>query len=141
MSYPNGIYETLDALGAKIKRLCCSVEQIQQSGAGSYKVYTAFLSQTGTSTPTTTILEDAFGFGWTFVRDAAGSYEIQDSTNNPFTDNKTIGFVTLSGGAVNLITNFSRASISDVQFSTIDPATGNKVDLNGYAQIEIRVYN
>ncbi len=42
-----GIFQQLDWLTTRVKRLCCAVEQIQQSGAGSYKVYTALLTQSG----------------------------------------------------------------------------------------------
>lgn len=44
-----GIFEQLAWLTTRVKRLCCAVEQIQQSGAGSYKVYTALLTQNGGS--------------------------------------------------------------------------------------------
>jgi len=46
-----GIYERLDWLTNKVKKLCCAIEQIQQSGAGSYKVYTALLTQSGGDGP------------------------------------------------------------------------------------------
>jgi hypothetical protein len=42
-----GIFEQLTWLTTRVKRLCCAVEQIQQSGAGSYRVYTALLTQSG----------------------------------------------------------------------------------------------
>jgi len=46
-----GIFQQLDWLTTRVKRLCCAVEQIQQSGAGSYKVYTALLTQSGGDNP------------------------------------------------------------------------------------------
>jgi len=46
-----GIFQQLDWLTTRVKRLCCAVEQIQQSGAGSYKVYTALLTQSGGDGP------------------------------------------------------------------------------------------
>ena len=42
-----GIYEQLEWLTERVKKLCCSIEQIKESGAGSYKVYTALLTQSG----------------------------------------------------------------------------------------------
>ena len=42
-----GLFEQLNWLTTRVKRLCCAVEQIQQSGAGSYRVYTALLTQSG----------------------------------------------------------------------------------------------
>ena len=92
-------------------------------------------------TPTVTVLADDFGYEWNFVRIDEGNYQIQDFINNPFTDNKTIGFITLSGGGNNKIVNFTQAFSAIVQFAVIDPTTAALVDLNGSAQIEIRVYN
>jgi len=115
-------------------------EQLANSQAPTYKVYTALLSQSGTASPTVTVLEDNFGYEWNFIRFDEGNYQIQDFTNNPFTDNKTIGFITLSGGTNNKIVNFTQAFSALVQFAVID-TTGDTVDLNGFAQIEIRVYN
>jgi len=106
-----------------------------------YKVYTALLTQSGTGEINTDILEDTFGFGWSFIRVDVGNYQIQDSVNNPFTDNKTVGFITLSNGLTNKIANFTRANFNIAAFSTLDPQSGNRVDLNATAQIEIRVYN
>lgn len=42
-----GIFEQLAWLTTRVKRLCCAVDKIKESGAGSYKVYTALLTQTG----------------------------------------------------------------------------------------------
>lgn len=40
-----GIFEQLAWLTTRVKRLCCAVDKINESGAGSYKVYTALISQ------------------------------------------------------------------------------------------------
>lgn len=109
--------------------------------ASTYKVYTALVFQNGTSAPVTTILQDDFGYGWDFIRVDVGNYLLQSLISNQFTPNKTIGFVTISGGANNKIANFTQATDTLVQFAVLSPTTGNKVDLNGRAQIEIRVYN
>jgi len=42
------IFGQLDWLTVRVKRLCCAVDQIKKSGAGSYKVFTALVSQSGT---------------------------------------------------------------------------------------------
>jgi hypothetical protein len=42
-----GIYEQLAWLTNKVKKLCCAIDLLKQSGAGSYKVYTALLTQSG----------------------------------------------------------------------------------------------
>jgi hypothetical protein len=109
--------------------------------ASTYKVYTALVYQAGTSEPVTTILQDDFGYGWDFIRVDAGNYQLQSLISNQFTANKTIGFVTISGGANSKIANFTQATDTLVQFAVLSPTTGDKVDLNGRAQIEIRVYN
>lgn len=49
MSYPQGIFETLAWLTKKYKQLCCAIDQLRLSGAGSYRVYTALLTQSGGS--------------------------------------------------------------------------------------------
>ena len=42
-----GIFEQLAWLTNKVKKLCCAIDLLKQSGAGSYKVYTALLTQSG----------------------------------------------------------------------------------------------
>jgi hypothetical protein len=41
-----GLFEQLNWLTTRVKRLCCAVDQLQQGGS-SYKVYTALLTQSG----------------------------------------------------------------------------------------------
>lgn len=42
-----GLWDQINWLTTRVKRLCCAVDQIKQSGSGSYKVYTALLTQIG----------------------------------------------------------------------------------------------
>ena len=44
-----GIFEQLAELTRKVKSICCSIAKINDSGAGSYKVFTALVSQGGGS--------------------------------------------------------------------------------------------
>jgi len=106
-----------------------------------YKVYSALISQSGTSNPTAIVFENTFGISFNWTRVSDGNYQIQDFTNNPFTDNKTFGICTISGGANNKILNFSQAFSAVVALSVLNPSTGANIDLNGNVQIEIRVYN
>jgi len=106
----------------------------------AYKVYTALLIQSGTNNPTTIVLENTFGISFNWTRVSNGNYQIQDFTNNPFTDNKTFGLCTISGGTNNKILNFSQAFSSVVALTVLNPSTGANIDLNGTVQIEIRVY-
>jgi|APGre2960657373_1045057.scaffolds.fasta_scaffold09499_6 hypothetical protein len=106
----------------------------------AYKVYTALLIQSGTNNPTTIVLENTFGISFNWTRVADGNYQIQDFSNNPFTNNKTFGLCTISGGINNKILNFSQAFSSVVALSVLNPSTGANIDLNGTVQIEIRVY-
>lgn len=111
------------------------------AGGSSYKVYTALLDQSGTSNPVATVLENTFGISFNWTRAGDGNYQIQDFSNNPFTDNKTFGLCVPSGGSVNRILNFTQAFSAVVALSVLDPLTGSQIDLNGAkVQIEIRVY-
>lgn len=46
-----GIFEQLAWLTNKVKKLCCAIDLLKQSGAGSYRVYTALLTQNGGDDP------------------------------------------------------------------------------------------
>jgi hypothetical protein len=59
-----GIFGQLDWLTTKVKRLCCAVEKIQQSGAGSYKVYTARVQMSDGSA---TVFENTLGVSITWT--------------------------------------------------------------------------
>ena len=109
--------------------------------APAYKVYTALLSQSGIANPTAIVLENTFGISFSWTRASDGNYQIQDFSNNPFTDNKTFGLCVPSGGSINRILNFTQAFSAVVSLAVLDPLTGSNIDLNGVVQIEIRVYN
>lgn len=71
MSYPQGIFETLAWLTKKYKQLCCAIDQLRLSGAGSYRVYTALLTQSGGDGP------NSFGSGTPLV--IGTTYKILDA--------------------------------------------------------------
>jgi hypothetical protein len=45
-----GLYELINNINKQIKSICCKVNALLDSGAGSYKVYTALLTQSGGDT-------------------------------------------------------------------------------------------
>jgi hypothetical protein len=107
----------------------------------AYKVYTALLTQSGTSDPVATVLENTFGISFNWTRASDGNYQIQDFSNNPFTDNKTFGLCVPSGGSNNRILNFTQPFSAIVALTVLDPLTGSQIDLGGSkVQIEFRVY-
>lgn len=67
-----GIFEQLTWLTTRVKRLCCAVDKLKESGAGSYKVYTALLTQSGDDTISAIINSSPLTIGVT--------YEIVDNT-------------------------------------------------------------
>jgi hypothetical protein len=107
-----------------------------------YKVYTALLSQSGTASPTATVLENTTGANITFSRLSAGQYEIISDVL-VFTVGKTFCIVTnnnsststyIAGGGMydetqGLIQAF------DNTFAQID------FNCNNGIYLEIRVYN
>lgn len=106
-----------------------------------YKVFTAIISQSGTSNPTAIVYQNTFGINFNFVRTAAGNYQIQDFVNNPFITNKSFSLATINGGSTNKIVNSTFPFSSVFAITTLNPSTGAQEDLNGWCQVEIRVYN
>lgn len=105
-----------------------------------YKVYSALLTQTGTSAPTATVLENTIG-AIVWSRNAAGQYYA--TLASAFTANKTHSSITIgsvSGGASPRTCAAYVLSTSIVVFSTFDAGSGTDNQLTG-ASIEIRVYN
>lgn len=62
-----GIFEQLAWLTNKVKKLCCAIDLLKQSGAGSYRVYTALLTQSGDSVPSTTVGDETLSKGTTYT--------------------------------------------------------------------------
>lgn len=77
MSYPQGIFETLAWLTKKYKQLCCAIDQLRLSGAGSYRVYTALLTQSGGDTLSALSFDDTPG-GPDFI--IGVTYQIVDNS-------------------------------------------------------------
>ena len=103
------------------------------SDVNKYKVYTALLTQTGSSAPVATVLENTIGnLVWT--RSTGGIYTA--TLLNAFPDLKTFA---LNGNALNLTASVS-VTTSNGSPSTVSVLTSTDSVLNK-TSIEIRVYN
>jgi hypothetical protein len=105
--------------------------------AAPYKVYTALLTQVGTSDPTAIVLENTIGT-ITLSRNSTGSYYI--NSPNLFTVDKTFTQITsiLFGDIHYLITYGNISRISVVTSNAATTFLDGKLD---NTPIEIRVYN
>ncbi len=118
-----------------------TVDSVVQAGLG-YTVYTAVISQTGTSAPTVNKeLKNNTGATFTWLRISAGVYRIQSST--PIFDQaniKTIVFLN-AGSSIPLITG-ERTSDTILTIKTFVSSSGAAVDAsitNG--SFEVRIYS
>lgn len=102
----------------------------------TYKVYSAFISQSGTDDPVVeTIFENTIGeIVW--EREEAGIYYA--TSDDLFTEDKTFVLLTLAGG--NDVILYGQR-ISDSTVGVYSDTLTEGVELNGQFQIEIRVYN
>jgi hypothetical protein len=102
-----------------------------------YKVYTALLTQSGTSAPVATVLENTIGNIWFTYLDV-GAYVA--NSNGLFKENKTATFITTSGFADDYIVRGARNDNNEVVITNIY-ISGNSLDSLYLTTIEIRVYN
>lgn len=102
-------------------------------------VYKAIISQSGTSIPTATIVENTLGEVPTFVRNDIGEYEL-NTVANIFAVGKTFVHATLSTNATAAIVRAGEGvAVNEVAFITTD-ATDAAADLVGSLQLTIEVY-
>ena len=105
-----------------------------------YKVYTALLTQSGTSAPTATVLENKLGgtVTWSYV--STGQYRA--TLTGAFTSAKTVCFTTRQYSGTNAMHTFyaSRNNNDSVDVLVLNASGGVDSILSG-ASIEIRVYN
>lgn len=102
-----------------------------------YKVYTALLTQTGTSAPVATVLENTLGatITWSYV--GVGQYHATASSA-VFTASKTAGILSNSSSTgINAFVNISTTVFNTVTTSS-GVAANNELVKN---MVEIRVYN
>jgi hypothetical protein len=112
------------------------------AAARPYKVYTAIISQSGTSAPTVDVLlENTLEDTITFTYNAPGEYYI-NSANNKFTSNKTV--IMVSPGrrlSANVTIGTTIAGTSGIVLhSHLASGTLTNSLLSGVS-VEIRVYN
>lgn len=112
---------------------------LSATGVG-YRVYTALLTQTGTSAPVATVLENTLGGTVVWSYAATGTYD--GTLAGVFTDAKTT--VSLNLGQLSGTTNGKNGghsnSINTVRLAVIDNGTASDGKLTK-ALVEIRVYN
>ena len=68
-----GLWDQINWLTTRVKRLCCAVDNIKKSGAGSYRVFTGLITQTGNYDPNA----DVFIYGGPLV--IGTTYVIQNN--------------------------------------------------------------
>lgn len=135
----NGSVEAPSLTNAKIDadttgKIVATKEWVQTQRP--YKVYTALLSQTGTSAPTATVLENTLGGTVSFTYFGAGAYYVNSSSL--FTVNKT-GVIISSLGV-----SSSSYNITAIPSTLIITTSVSGVYTDGYLSntfFEIRVYN
>lgn len=108
-----------------------------QAATRPYKVYTALLSQSGTSAPTGVVLENTLGGTITFSRTVAGNYLA--TLTGAFISNKTACFITATTGT--FVHQAVRNSINDVVIITLNNSNIATDSLLSNTTFEVRVYN
>jgi len=115
-----------------------------KSGDGSYKVYIALLTQSGTNAPVPTILVNTIGnIKWTYSGPGQGTYN--GTLNGMFIANKTFFMINKSRGSGKQFSLY-RTSDDEIEIRTevfdggVPTFTASDNVLNK-TSIEIRVYN
>jgi len=112
------------------------VVKSQLDASKPYKVYTALLTQTGTSAPTAIVLDNTLGGTIVWTRNVQGTYT--GTLNGAFTTNKTALFHTVTNSnSISMNSNNSNSvviSVNNFSAGAIDGGLANTT-------IEIRVYN
>jgi len=106
-----------------------------------YKVYSALISQSGTSIPTAKILNNTTGVTFAYTRNSAGNYMITGSSNVFTTDKTAVNCSINTNGSF----SNSRMYVYSIgaQFFTIETYTATTATdgIITDAFIEIRIYN
>jgi hypothetical protein len=113
------------------------------SGNGSYKVYTAILTQTGTADPTITVLNNTIG-NITVSRYGGGIIEFNSISKLKI--NKRVVFISPPSNLDypnNYFQSYDDEGVSDDYYRLVqkEMSTGDPMDNFSNIQIEIRVYN
>lgn len=129
------IFGQLDWLTTRVKRLCCAVDKIKESGAGSYKVYTALLKSDDLDNPV--VLKNSLGEELVWTNPVVGQF-VATVTNNIFLTDKMIGFAYSGLDDETKYIPFIVTRINDTQITLIDPTANVGFHLS--IRIDIRVY-
>lgn len=121
-------------LGVDTSKVATTYDLMSAAGGASYLVYTALLSQTGTSAPTATVLENTLGGTVVWTYNAEGSYI--GTLTGAFTADKTAIF---TGGFDGFYFSY-RGSANTVTILTYDETLTLANDYLNKNPIEIRVY-
>jgi len=121
-------------LGVDTSKVATTYDLMSAAGGASYDVYTAILTQTGTSAPTATVLENTLGGTVVWTYDAEGSYI--GTLTGAFTADKTAIF---TGGFDGFYFSY-RGSANTVTILTYDETLTLANDYLNKNPIEIRVY-
>lgn len=117
--------------------------RVKLSDLRGYKVYTAFLTQTGISAPVATIMENELGGAITFTYLNVGSYSI--TSNGLFTLGKTdISFgdiLSTNNDWCSVYVDKAQLTASSALMLTQDLTAASVNGVLSGTRIEIRVYN
>ena len=139
-----GLYELINNINKQIKAICCKIENLTPGGAGSYKVYTALLTQTDEDAPIAIVLENTLGATLSYSRTNIGEYVI--TTTGTFPQDKTWAVINTPSYDGNGPFALQIGRISDTECHIysyrIFPYSLGDLGTNGdRVSIEIRVYN
>ena len=114
------------------------------SGGASYLVYTALLTQSGTSAPVATVLENTLGATPTFSYVGVGSYTINcsscfDATYTAALNSSCYDFGN-GAAAIVLLDRYNAGDASAIYISVYDAANAAADELLNNTLIEIHVY-
>lgn len=109
-----------------------------QANSRPYKVYTALLTQSSTSAPVATVLENTLGGAVVWTRDSAGAYKA--TLSGAFTVNKTF-ILTSPYSAYNTEVKSTYLGSNEILVGTFN-SSGTQADgiMVGFQNLEIRVY-
>ena len=114
------------------------------AGGSSYKVYTALLTQSGTSNPTVIVLQNTMTSPVVITRFAQGNYTVACNDFNFFTVNKTaISAISANGNmllARTKINNPTTFRIETFDYSATNPYLVTNDDCLAFSMLEVRVY-
>ena len=123
----------LEQGGTSVK---CTTQDIADLGGGGYLKYVALLSQSGTSAPTATVLENTLGGTVVWSYNGNGSYDA--TLTAAFTADKTVVFIGGPGSSTGFHTAY-RDDDNMVTVQTFDSGSPAN-DMLAETPIEIRVY-